>query len=298
MSIFDSKVSYYRNAKATSGEVVTLMAFLRNKRHRSAIAALRSETDPDRRSALKRDLRAATISGTFKARRASEIIEYNGLVCMDFDGKENPTKTPQEMRAQLAELQEVCYAGLSASGTGVFAIIPTTLKDVAQHADCVDLLGILFAQIGLIHDRSCKDVCRLRFISLDDEAHFNEAAVPFQADRYIKQQSKTPARYAHRERPTTSPADSNLLKIQRVIEQIEQKSADITSNYQDWISIGIALASELGMEGEQYFQRASQFNPKYDQQNTAKKFEELRRNGKSVKIGTFFKIAKDNGIAL
>ena len=90
----------------------------------------------------------------------------------------------------------------------------------------------------------------------------------------------------------------NLLKIQRVIEQIEQKSADITSNYQDWISIGIALASELGMEGEQYFQRASQFNPKYDQQNTAKKFEELRRNGKSVKIGTFFKIAKDNGIAL
>ena len=58
----------------------------------------------------------------------------------------------------------------------------------------------------------------------------------------------------------------------------------------------MAIASTCGADGENYFQRISQFNPKYSQLETARKYEELRRNGKSVRIGTFFKIAQDNGI--
>lgn len=296
-SIFDTPVSYYANARATTGEVVTLRAFLKNKRHRAAITALRSEQDPDRRAALKKDLRAATVSGTFKVRKASEVIQYNGCICLDFDGKDNPDTTAEQMRALLAEYAEVAYAGLSASGTGVFAVIPTTLNEVSDHAKAVEILGSVFEAIGLKYDRSCKDVCRLRFISVDDEAHWNEAAIPFDAKYWVSAQPATrqqPARVTKTSQ--ASEADRDRLKIEKYVAAIEGGANDITANYDDWVRVGMAIASTCGADGENYFQRISQFNPKYSQLETARKYEELRRNGKSVRIGTFFKIAQDNGI--
>lgn len=296
-SIFDATVSYYANAKSTSGDTVTLRAFLRNKTHRAAVEALRKEQDPERRSALKRDLRAATVSGTFSKRKASECTQYNGCICIDFDGKDNADTPPAAIKAMLAEYAEIAYAGLSASGTGVFAIVPTNLTDVAHHAKAVEILGSVFEKIGLKYDRSCKDVCRLRFISVDDEAYWNEAANSFDARHWLsaaecepKRRQNIPATVKHTE------ADRDRNKIHRYVEAIESRGCDITANYADWVRIGMAISSAMGVEGENYYHRISQFNPDYNREKTAKKYAELMRNAKSVGIGSFFKIANDNGI--
>lgn len=307
--LFSTPVSVYRTALATEGVPVQLGNFLRANNYGSQIQQLRAITDKAGREQLKKQLPAATISGTFRRRKAEEIETYNGLICLDFDAKDNPGLTPAEMKRRLAEFEEVAYAGLSCSGTGVFAIVPTTNTDPAHHAAVVDSLGKLLAGEGLVYDRACKDVCRLRFVSWDPEAHWAGAPKLLDVAPFIQAPAPTfdPAR---KPRPLVlrdeSPAKERAgrggrttrEKVEDYVKAIESGCADITQNYDDWVKLGFALAAEFGTEGEDFFQRISQFHPQYDQAEVAKKYAELTRKGSRVRIGSFFRICQDQGIKL
>jgi hypothetical protein len=100
-----------------------------------------------------------------------------------------------------------------------------------------------------------------------------------------------------RQKPDKEGTDTRS-KVEAYIQALEGSCRDVTENYDDWLKIGFALASEFGTEGEGYFQRVSQFNPKYNPQDASKKFENALKNGKSVKIASFFKILHDQNIRL
>ena len=112
--MFDTIISLFKNARSTDPVPVKLEAFLKNQRHREKVLAIRAAS-PEQRSELKKNVVAATISGTFKVRNMEGIAYYNGLVCLDFDGKDNPDHTPESMKSTLAEYSEVLYAGTSLS---------------------------------------------------------------------------------------------------------------------------------------------------------------------------------------
>jgi hypothetical protein len=302
-NIAEIPISAFKNALSTEPSTVKLGAFLNSQRHKENIMALRQQSDVDIRNQLKKKLPAATISGTFTRRNIAGIHQYNGLVCMDFDGKENPTHTAVEMRNLLAGFDEVAYAALSVGGAGCFAIVPTNNTDPEQHGRVVDVLGKIFAQFNLIYDRTCKDVSRLRFVSYDPDAWWNPAPIVFDAIRVLKKMDEKaaekpirPPRSVVVRQPSTN--DRTRRRVEDFIMVLEQSCRDITSNYDDWIHIGFALASEFGMEGAEYFHRISFFNPKYDRAECEKKYYNLMRSGRQVKIATFFKILKDQGITL
>lgn len=297
--MFTHLISYFSNAKSTEPTPVALGDFLRpDAATIKRILALRAIVDKDKRNEIKKTLPAATISGAFSKRLASEITAYNGLLCIDFDAADNPGKSPEEMREMLAEFQEVAFAGISVGGKGVYAIIPTNCTDPGQHPRICDFMRTVLLQAGLFADPSCKDVCRLRFVSYDPAPHINPTPAIFDAVAYLER-LKAQERQALRPTNMASPSDKTRYKVERYIEAIEGGCADVTSHYPDWLKLGFALASEFGSEGENYFHRASQFNPKYDYQNTAAKYAELLKNGSGrVQIGTFFKICNDNGINL
>lgn len=295
--MLNKTISYFKNARSTDPTEVNLVAFLENKKHRDRVQGVRNATGEER-NRLKKEVPAATISGTFTVRNMQGIKQYNGLVCLDFDAKENPTLTAAEMKCLLAEYEEVAYAGLSVSGSGVFAIIPTNNDDPNCHAKVVDILGALFAEDGLIYDRACKDVCRLRFISYDADPVITPNASVFNAKAVLP---KMEAESLRRPRPltfrTASTGDErNRERVEQYIQCVESSAQDVTNNYDDWYRLGMAIASEFGNEGEGYFLRLSQISSKYDHAAAVKKYAELLRNGRSVKIGTFFKILQNQGV--
>lgn len=303
--IFTTPISAFKSATATAPATVTLRQFLFSKKHREQIIALRAEAEKKRRDELKKTLPAATISGTFTKRAAGNIQTYNGCVCLDFDAADNPGRTPADMKTILAAFDEVAYAAVSVGGQGVFAIIPTNNTDPTAHAQVVDLLGTVLATHGLFYDRACKDVSRLRFVSYDPEAWINPTPAIFDATRLLQSQKEAEA--ARPPRPLIikkSPieggkgGDRTRERVEALVSAVEQSRTDLTGHYDDWIKLGFAIAAHFGMEGEDYYQRLSQFHEKYDHQETAKKYADLVRNGRSIRIGTFFKILENNGFSL
>ena len=81
-------------------------------------------------------------------------------------------------------------------------------------------------------------------------------------------------------------------------EEDRENRIDITDNYREWLKLGFAIAAEFGTNGEDYFVRLSQFHPKFDPNETAKKYQEFTKNRKAVGIGTFFHIIKTHGLTL
>lgn len=299
--LMNTPISVFRNVRSTEPADTTLGAFLNSKKHHEAIKSVREAPDKTQKDRLKKELPCATISGTFSVRNVAGILKYNGLVCLDFDAKENPTHTPASMKALLSEFGEIAYAGISVSGAGVFAIVPTNNESIESHARVVDELGDLFADEGLIYDRACKDVCRLRIISFDPNPVVNLDAQVFDAARFLPamdaQEMRKPRPLVFKKSVSTGD-DNTRERVEKYVDAVVSSGQDVTSNYHDWFRMGMALASEFGMEGETYFQRISQLNMKYNQQEASKKYSELYRNGSRVKIGTFFQILKNQGVTI
>lgn len=301
--IADTPISVFKSAQSVDPVTVRLGAFLDSKRHREQILRLRAIQDKAARDEQKKRLPAATISGVFARRAASAVTAYNGLVCLDFDAKENPGKSPAEMRGVLREFDEVAYAGLSVSGQGVFAVIATNNDDPAQHAAVVDLLGQVLEQYDLYYDRACKDVCRLRFVSFDAEAYWNPQPRLFDAKAMLTAHAATRDtvrrprdRYIpHSPGSTDSTTEK---KVRKYVEAIEAGHLDITDHYEDWMRLGMALAREFGPGGEIYFRRISALSPKFDAAQCERKYTEFIRNTSRIGIGSFFEICNRHNVRL
>jgi hypothetical protein len=298
--ILDTTISVFRTARSTEPATARLGAFLDSRKYRDRVLEVRAAADKDARNALKKELPAATVSGVFTRRNAAGLAQYNGLVCLDFDAADNPGRSAEEMRAILAEFDEVAYAGLSVSGQGVFAIIATNNTDPAQHGRVVDILGTVLAECDIYYDRACKDVCRLRFVSYDPAAHYNTAPAAFDARAML---AAADAQAAHKPRPIYLPKPPGTdttteKKVVALIEKIEATAADVTTVYDDWMRLGMALASEFGAGGEAYFHRISRYHSEYDHAECAKKYANFVRHTARVRIGTFFKILTEKNIRL
>lgn len=301
-SVFDLRVSVYRNAMNTEAVNTSLQTFLNSKKHREQILALRQEVDKTTRDNLKKHLPAATISGTFTRRAVSGIETYNRLICLDFDGKDNPEWTPDDMKAVLGGFEEVAYCGLSAGGQGVFCIVPTNNDDPAQHSAAVEILGRILKAEGLTFDKACKDVCRLRFVSFDPEPYINPSPSIFDARAFLeaaREREERPRPIRISPAPKEDTAQGTMQeRVERIVRHIEANRIDITDNYRDWIKLGFALAAEFGTAGEDYFLRLSQFHPQYNEAETRKKYQDFTRNRKNVGIGSFFLITKNHGLTV
>jgi hypothetical protein len=287
--LLDQQISLFKDAAKPTGFVnVSLGKFLQSTRHLPLINAVRAIADKKVRDEMKKALPAATISGTFRERRmAANIEKYNGLVCLDFDGGDHPDFTPDTMKEVLQQYAEVAYAGLSVSGTGVFAIIPTDNPFPEKHAATTRLVGRLFADEGLVFDPSCTDVSRLRFVSFDPDPVVNLQAWPFEATKYL--QAPPPAQPRNMDDVTGNTVAD---RVERRLRRIEAQMYDATQVYEDWYRIGFALSSEFGPAGEEYFHRASQFHPKYERPAVARFYEKLCQKSTRIQIGTFFHLTK------
>ena len=291
-SIFDKTITVYNNAYDNVGKRQLLSEFLFGDDCREEITRIRATEDKAVRSALKRQLPCATISGMFEPTRSGKNLkDHSSFICLDIDGQDNPNiKDWEQLKCQLAAIQQIAYASLSVSGNGLFLLIP--IKYPSCHKGHFLQLSEDFSQMGITLDRNCSDICRLRTKSLDDHPYVNEHALVYNKVKVIERPK--PSFVAN----ITSNSRSNIIgQVAQCCKVIAERNVDITSTYDSWIKVGFALAS-LGENGRLFFHLCSSQNEKYDHREADRKFDNLQKGNGSITIATFFKICKDYGVSL
>jgi len=171
-------VSCFKNALCKQPVTVNLMTWLTSAKFKSLVEQIRATTDKTQRDFLKKQLPAITPSGIFSHRAKAGLINHSRLMAFDIDFKGNNQITNyNDLKAEIANLKEIAYCGLSASGNGFWGLIP--IKYPEKHESHFKALEIAFMRWGIKIDPACKDVCRLRFYSFDPNAYFNHNAEIF-----------------------------------------------------------------------------------------------------------------------
>lgn len=286
--IFDKTISYYRNVRDTIGTETMLSSFLFDESNKDLILQIRHTSDKKERAELKRQLPCATISGRFSpSRKAVNLVEHSGFICLDIDGQDNVNiKDWASLKTQLAMVPQVAYAGLSVSGHGLFLLVP--IKYSSCHQAHFQQLVDDFNAMGIILDRNCKDVSRLRTKSFDTSPYVNEHPLIYDKVKIVE-------RYHHQFFVNASSNDT-LNYVACCCRQIDRLGTDITSTYEDWLRVGFALAS-LGECGRDFFHVCSRQNPSYKPAETNRKFDSLLKNHGNITIATFFMACKQHGIS-
>jgi hypothetical protein len=253
------------------------------------IGKLRAETDEGRQQALKRKLPCVTVSGIFEGGHHSDnMIRHSGLICLDFDGKDNPTLAgcADMVRDKLANDPFVNLVFVSARGKGVAAIVRI---EPDRHGAAFDGLADHFKkEHGLIADKSCCDATRLRFVSWSD-VKTNQHARTF--DKY----RNDPPAEAKPETPATSALQPlGNFRRNEILSALEVVSPD---DRQTWLNVGMAIHSEnQSLEGFNLWRIWSELNDaagKFNEKDMGRVWKSFgKREG--VHIETLFKLAYAN----
>ncbi len=213
---------------------------------------------------LKKQLPCITVSGVFKnGHAAKDLISHSGLIQIDFDSVLNV----EELKEKICQDAFTYACFISPSGTGIKAIV----KIIPEfHLESFEALTKYYAvKYGAIMDAKCKDVGRLMYLSYDENLFINENAMVFDV---IKND------------------------VEQAISQIENTQTDITANYDNWLKIGFAFASQFGEAGREYFHRVSRLNVKYVNDACNKQYDScLKSSGDGVTIKTFFHLVNEVG---
>jgi hypothetical protein len=241
---------------------------------------------------LKEGLPCFTPSGTFANRRSDGLISHSGLLSFDIDANDNPgldAQSAPEVRDAIGKFSNVGYCALSASGAGVWGVV--LIEEPARHTEYFDALKADFLKWGVVIDRACRDVSRLRYWSHDPDAIIKPDARPYQLRPKDEVYTFEPYRPKY-----TTQANDEADRMEAIITQIESAHADITGDYQTWFSLACSIASQFGEAGRDYWHRISQYGPTYQQGEADRQYNhvlKMPRNGYT--LGTFYRQAEAHG---
>ena len=227
------------------------------------------------------------------SRRTAHLLQHTGFLCIDIDLQDNQSLA--DMKTILRTLRhrpEVALLMQSCSGTGYFALIPLAYPQ--YHKEQFRALLREYAALGVVIDKQCGDVTRIRFASYDAHPYINPNVIPYSGiDLGAQMLAPKAAVYG----PRMESSDDLVNKVERLVEKLEQHRIDITNDYADWFRIGFALANLPEPYGRNFFHRVSAICEKYNASLCDQKFNALSRPDR-IGIGTFFNICAQYGITL
>ena len=192
----------------------------------SNIRALLSNDNKEAADQLKKQLIAFTVSGTFNNGRSIDKVEtYSQYVILDIDKLSVSQLEDVRNTARLAPYTYVSF--VSPSGKGIKIIVKVnTAKE--HHKEAYKQVVDYYEQalnIGI--DTSGSDICRLCFVSFDEDCFINPNADAFEV--IIKPiETVKPLKQAQK----------IYNDIEAYISEIEQTATDITGNYETWRNLG------------------------------------------------------------
>ena len=257
--------------------------------YKSKISEIRTFLDNDKKdeaAQLKKQLDAFTVSGTFSNGRSIDKIQtYSQYVILDID--KLSISQLQEVK-NIARLAVYTYATfVSPSGNGVKIVVKVNTGKEFHKEAYKQVVDYYEQALNIDIDTSGSDVCRLCFVSYDNECYINNNSDIFEVT--IPNKESIPHNIA--------PSFDNGIAIESYIEEIEKKGTDITGNYETWRNIGFAISGEYGEVGRDYFHRISKFHSKYNQQKCNEQYLKcLESKGHGISIATFYHHAHKSGV--
>ena len=288
-NIAKAQISNYKSIFDKEGEIISVQSFLdsiKNQKFADQINAIRSELDEKKQKKLKEKLEAAVLAGICESKTDEGVRLYSGFMGIDFDHLDDRLI---EVKEQLKNDPYTYAVFASCRGKGLYVVVKV---DPNRWADAFKALEHYYLhEYGLIIDASCKNISRSRFVSSDADLFQNEESILFK--NYLK-----PSERKKLEKPV-GPYVHTSSDIEFVFQQIEEREKDLTTTYDDWYRIGLALVSKFGEGGREYFHRVSKFHADYDPQKCDRVFEYLLRYGaREITIATFYHYAKQVGCTI
>ncbi|MCB0748718.1 MAG: PriCT-2 domain-containing protein, partial [Ignavibacteriae bacterium] len=95
---------------------------------------------------------------------------------------------------------------------------------------------------------------------------------------------------------STSVSTSN--QFEDYIAQIKKSNIDITTDFITWKNIGIAISTEFGEAGREYYHQISKCNKQYSKNMCDAQYDKCLsdKSSTSINISTFYKTAEQYGI--
>ncbi|MCM4161869.1 hypothetical protein FHG64_16015 [Antarcticibacterium flavum] len=183
----ERRISYFKNCRAKTPEIVTIEAalhWIKTGSSKDAIEKIREANDQQTKDLFKQDLPAVTFGGLFEDR--SGLLEASGLACLDFDKVENLNELSERLKAS-----EYIYSfWISPSGNGIKALVKIpVVKDKEEYQEYYR--AILKHFKDLQPDIATKDINRLCFESYDPYLYVQEEAIVFKEKLKVKPKEKT-----------------------------------------------------------------------------------------------------------
>lgn len=274
------------SGKFTAMGITEYLALVQSGAYSKQVQAFQNSAalSKDQRAEIKQLIPVVTISGTFKDTvKNANLLTHSGLICIDFDAVENVG----ELKQELSKDPYTFAALLSASGNGLAAIVRI---EPEKHLEAFNgLKTYYFRNYGQLIDASCKNVSRLRFLSVDPALFTNPSSKVF------KEYTKAPTK----QKVVNTVLTGN--EFEELLDRICRGSYDLTEGvYQNYLTIGFALAAEFGEKGREYFHAVAAQNIKYDPAKADKQFTYCLRDTGQNKVGiaTFYYYAKQAGVEL
>jgi len=203
----DVYIKSFRNKESQKHPMrVSLFDWVTSDSYKDSVLQLRAEPDEARRAQLKSALPCAMPSLLFDG-------GHSGFIALDIDGSNHGSGndlSPQELKQKVCSIANVAYCGYSASGLGVWALVP--ILDGTKHLPQFKALVERFGQHGLVVDKACSNINRLRFASYDSEPYINEDASVF---RLAKIES---------EKPKVSIKHESIQRDANIFDEFNQKA--------------------------------------------------------------------------
>lgn len=141
---------------------------------RGRVEAIRNETDPTKRKALKDALPIVCWSGRFTKRNERGMVEHSGILCLDLDKMPPDAMVDERERLKADPLTFALFTSPSGNGLKVLVRVNT---DKAGHRHA---FAALVERMGSPYmDKSTSDPARACFLSWDPELYVNESAEVF-----------------------------------------------------------------------------------------------------------------------
>lgn len=263
---------------------------------------------------LKKRMPAYIPSGVFSKRNAKSLVEPSNVISIDIDGKDNPSiSSTAEMKRLVSQLPFIWYCGDSVGGKGVFCLIK--YEDHTKHKDYFKALQQDFMEIGLVIDKGCNDICRLRIVSFDPEPYINEEATvynkvqtaqqPFRNNETNKSEKLmkhyNPIEYLLKpidwDKVNLSPGNTGMGHFyQEVLRKIIALKFDITQLYDDWFKLGCIIKQMKGEQGRSWFHEISQFYPDYSAEECDAKYDSIMKGNYLFKFSNIDEIVAKYGL--
>ena len=280
------KVSVYPKITDTKNNIdcniEEVLIGIREGKWQDVCLPVMKEVDKPSRQNLKKRVPYFTAAGTFKERNNKGLNEPSGLIAIDFDDVDN-----LEMYINLIRADEYTYATFkSISHTGFCVLVKIDSNKYSESFD--GLANYYFKLLKIPIDPACKDISRPRYVSFDPDCYQNPKSKLFKD--YSKKEAK--AQVYQRTQINYLHTDD---KFNRVMQKI---NTDITGDYNQWIRIGFAIASQYGDSGLDYFHHVSKFSVSYVPQITDRQYKFCCRGKAGVTISTFYYYCKSAGIEI